>query len=148
MLHGDTNDQTETSAEMPEQVGEEIDLQYNDYIIQEEEEHQQSPEKRAREENSEDEAENEHPAKRVRLHARAGIEKQAARMLARSSQSLKPLSPGDNVAIPVSQFDRSNGDPPNVIGVIMAVHERGLFTVGTKSGRISGKLSRNQRTTR
>ena len=26
----------------------------------------------------------------------------------------------------------------------MAVHERGLFTVGTKSGRISGKLSRSQ----
>ena len=65
-------------------------------------------------------------------------------MLARSSQSLKPLSPGDNVAIPVSQFDRSNGDPPNVIGVILSIDEKGLFTIGTKSGKIRGKLSRRQ----
>ena len=144
MLHGDTNDQPGSSADMPEQVEEEIDLQYDDYIIQEEEEHQNSLEKRAREENSEDEAEDEHPAKRIRLQARAGIEKQAARMLSRSSQSLKPLSPGDNVAIPVSQFDRSNGDPPNVIGDILSVHGNGLFKVGTTSGRISGKLSRSQ----
>ena len=53
-------------------------------------------------------------------------------ILSRSSQSLKPLSPGDNDAIPVSQFDRSNGDPRNVIGVLLTVHENGLFTVGTK----------------
>ena len=62
MLHGDTNDQPGSSADIPEQMEEEIDLQYDDCIIQEEEEHQNSLEKRAREENSEDEDQDKHPA--------------------------------------------------------------------------------------
>ena len=64
-------------------------------------------------------------------------------MLARSKKSLRPLAPLDNVAVPVSQYDRSKGDPPNVLGVIMSVHNCG-YVVGTKSGVIKGKMARNQ----
>ena len=46
----------------------------------------------------------EHPAKRIREEARLGIEKQASRMVERSKRKLKPLSSGDNVAIPTSTF--------------------------------------------
>ena len=73
----------------------------------------------------------------------AGIKKQAAKMVARSSRSLKDLKIGDNVAVPVSQFDRSKGDAPNVIGVIISINEYG-YVVGTKSGIIRGVMARNQ----
>ena len=65
-------------------------------------------------------------------------------MVARSSQSLKNISLGDNVAVPISKFDRSFGDLPNVIGVVLSIHEKELYTIGTKSGKIKGKLSRSQ----
>ena len=153
MIQEGTNDESESSPDIPEQVEEETYQQYDDHDfmnddvpteVQVEDVPQNSPAKRNRCETSENEAEEEHPAKRVRIQARAGIEKQAERMLARSSKSLKPLSPGDNVAVPVSQFDRSNDDPPNVIGVILSIDDRGLLTVGTRSGKINGKLSRSQ----
>ena len=100
--------------------------------------------KRVRFQVTEDENEQDHPAKRVRLQARDGIKKQAARMVARSSQSLKNISPGDNVAVPISKFDRRFGDLPNVIGVVLSMHKKELYTIGTKSGKIKGKLSRSQ----
>ena len=65
-------------------------------------------------------------------------------MLSRSSWKLKPLSPGDNVIVPVPKLDRSNGDLPNIIGVILTIDEKGLYTIGTNSGKIKGKLSRGQ----
>jgi len=37
----------------------------------------------------------------------------------------------DNVAVPVSAFDRGKGDPPNVIGVVLAVGKSG-HTIGTE----------------
>ena len=103
------------------------------------------PAKRGRSEDCSNDGSDEevHPAKKARAIARAGIQKQAARMLARSKKSLRPLAPLDNVAVPVSQYDRSKGDPPNVLGVIMSVHNCG-YVVGTKSGVIKGKMARNQ----
>ena len=62
---------------------------------------QSAPAKRVRFQVSDDEDEQDHPSKRVRLQARGGIKKQAARMVARSSQSLKIISPGDIVAVPI-----------------------------------------------
>ena len=44
----------------------------------------------------------------------------------------------------MSQFDRSNGDLPNIIGVVLSIDDKGLFTIGTKSGRVKGKMSRSQ----
>ena len=84
----------------------------------------------------------EHPTKKIREDARLGIEKQAARMVERSRRKLKPLGPGDNVAIPTSQFDRSKLDSPNVIGVILSADEDG-HVVGTISGRVRGMIARS-----
>ena len=55
-----------------------------------------------------EDSENEHPTKKPRCQAKAGIETQAEEMLAKSTRRLQSLSPGDNVAVPVSKFDRSN----------------------------------------
>ena len=65
-------------------------------------------------------------------------------MVARSSQSLKNISLVDNVAVPISKFDRSFGDLPNVIGVVLTIHDKELYTIGTKSWKIKRKLSRSQ----
>ena len=64
-------------------------------------------------------------------------------MVARSTQSLRSVGVGDYVAVPVSPFDRSKGDPPNIIGVVVTVEESG-YTIGTRNGIIKGKLARNQ----
>ena len=64
-------------------------------------------------------------------------------MIERSKRKLKPLGPGDNVAVPISMFDRSKLDSPNVIGVILSADEDG-YVVGTKSGRVKGKMARSQ----
>ena len=91
-----------------------------------------------------EDSENEHPTKKPRCQAKAGIETQAEEMLAKSTRRLRSLSPGDNVAVPVSKFDRSNGDLPNIIGVILSIDDKDLYTIGTKSEKIKGKLSRSQ----
>ena len=64
-------------------------------------------------------------------------------MLTRSSKSLKAVKVGDNVAVPVPEFDRGKADPPNVIGIILKIDKDG-YTIGTKVGVINGKLARNQ----
>jgi len=84
-----------------------------------------------------------HPAKRSRETARRGLQQQAKRMLARSSKALPVVTEGANVAVPVSAFDRSKGDPPNVIGVIISVGNIG-YIIGTSRGIIKGRLARNQ----
>lgn len=102
----------------------------------------------ALDENEEDisstEEDSPHPGKRARKAALQGIQQQAKRMLVRSSKILRPLNVGDNVAVPVSEFDRGKVDPPNLIGIVMEVDESGYYTIGTKQGIIKGKLARNQ----
>ncbi|XP_064097650.1 KRAB-A domain-containing protein 2-like [Macrobrachium nipponense] len=53
-----------------------------------------------------------HPAKQARKEAEYGLQKQAQRMLARSTRSMRAVEVGDNVSVPVSQFNRSKGEPP------------------------------------
>lgn len=48
----------------------------------------------------------------------------------------------DNVLIPIPEFDRSRGDPPNLIGVVMDTNE-GKYKVGTKHGVVVHLLERN-----
>ena len=84
-----------------------------------------------------------HPAKRARIEACKGIEKQAKKMIARSTCTLRPLRIGDSIAVPVSQFDRSKGDPPNIIGLVLEFDQRG-YRIGTRSATIKGRLARNQ----
>ena len=54
---------------------------------------------------------------------------------------VKRVTPGDNVGVPISKFDRSFGDLPNVIGVVLARHEKQLYTIGTKSGKIKENIT-------
>ncbi|KAK7497299.1 hypothetical protein BaRGS_00011593 [Batillaria attramentaria] len=63
-------------------------------------------------------------------------------MVSRSTARIKPVEIGDNV-LPVPKFDRSRGDPANLLGVILDNGVNGL-RVGTKVGILSGKFPRNQ----
>ena len=79
--------------------------------------------------------------KKARLQARDGIQKAVAKMLSRSSRKLPSLSPGDNVAVPIPKFDKSNGNLPNIIGIILNINsENGLYIIGTKSGKTKRKI--------
>ncbi|KAI6660089.1 KRAB-A domain-containing protein 2-like isoform X1 [Oopsacas minuta] len=64
-------------------------------------------------------------------------------MIARSTRTLRPLCIGDSVAVPVSQFDRSKGDPPNIIGIVLEFDQSG-YQIGTRTAKIRGRLARNQ----
>ena len=64
-------------------------------------------------------------------------------MVSRSVKRLKPIDVGDNVVIPVSEFDRGRGDPANLVGVVLEKGEQG-FRVGTKAGILNVRFSRNQ----
>jgi hypothetical protein len=66
-------------------------------------------------------------------------------MLSRTSRKLRPLRVGDNVLVPVSEFDRGRGDPLNLLGVVVETNDtNGNVKVGTKAGFIQGWLSRSQ----
>ena len=80
----------------------------------------------------------------IRNDAVHNLRKQANRMLSRTYQKLRCLNVGDNVLIPVSEFDRGRGDPLNIIGVVLEKNENGSVKVGTKAGVIQGWLSRSQ----
>ena len=84
-----------------------------------------------------------HPAIGARKKAKLGLQQQATQMLARSTRSLRAVGVGDNVSVPVSQFDRSKGDPPNLVGVVLSAEDN-KYVIGTKGGIIKGKLARNQ----
>ncbi|KAI6655319.1 hypothetical protein LOD99_2154 [Oopsacas minuta] len=84
-----------------------------------------------------------HPARRARIEACKGIQKQAKKMIARSIRTLRPLRIGDSVAVPVSQFDRSKGDPPNISGIVLEFDQRG-YQIGTRTAKIRGRFARNQ----
>ncbi|XP_068209138.1 uncharacterized protein [Palaemon carinicauda] len=83
-----------------------------------------------------------HPAKQARKEAEYGLQKQDQRMLARSTRSMRAFDVGDNVSLPVSQFDHSKGDTPNIIGAVLAVEDSG-YVICIKSGNMNSKLDRN-----
>ena len=60
-----------------------------------------------------------------------------------TKRKLSELSVGNNVIIPISQYDRGPIDPRNILGVIEEVSEYG-YRVGTSVGTLSGYLCRNQ----
>ncbi|XP_066953249.1 uncharacterized protein [Macrobrachium rosenbergii] len=71
-----------------------------------------------------------HPAKQARKEAEYGLQKKAQRMLARSTRSMRAVDVGDNVSVPVSQFDRKK-ETPNIVGVVLAVEDSD-YVIGTK----------------
>lgn len=54
--------------------------------------------------------------KRKRQEAVEGLEKQAKKMLLESNKKFAPLNIGQNVTIPISEYDRSKADFRNIIG--------------------------------
>ena len=62
-------------------------------------------------------------------------------MLSKTYQKLRCLNVGDNVLIPMSEFDMERGDPLNTIGTVLEKKENGSVKVGTKEGVIQGWLS-------
>ena len=60
-----------------------------------------------------------------------------------TKQKLSELSVGNNVIIPIPQYDHGPTDPSNILGVIEEVSEYG-YRVCTSVGTLSGYLCRNQ----
>ena len=63
-------------------------------------------------------------------------------MVKRTRGKLQEASPGDCVAVFVSEFDRGRGDPANIVGVILEIKDN-KYRVGTKAGIIKNWLQRN-----
>ncbi|XP_071153655.1 uncharacterized protein [Mytilus edulis] len=84
------------------------------------------------------------PIIRARKHALSGQQIQADVLTKNTKQKLSELAVGDNVIIPIPQYDRAPTDPRNIQGVVVV--EVGNFDhcVGTIAGNLSVVLSRNQ----
>jgi hypothetical protein len=80
---------------------------------------------------------------KIRAEAARGLRKQAKKMLDRSVAKLKVLEVGDNVLVPVSEFDRGRADPPNLIGIVLRKETKG-YKIGTRAGVLQGIFARNQ----
>ncbi|XP_076089944.1 KRAB-A domain-containing protein 2-like [Mytilus galloprovincialis] len=83
------------------------------------------------------------PIIRARKRALSGQQIQADVLTRNTKQKLSELSVGDNVIIPIPQYDRAPTDPRNIQGVVVEVGNFG-YRVGTIAGNLSGVLSRNQ----
>jgi hypothetical protein len=60
-----------------------------------------------------------------------------------TKRKLSEFSVGNNVIIPIPQYDRGPTDPRNILGVIEEVSEYG-YRVGTSVGTLSVYLCRNK----
>jgi hypothetical protein len=78
----------------------------------------------------------------MRQIAAANLAQQATKMVLRSKGSLPEVVVGDNVSIPVPEFDRGRGDPANIIVVVMEAKD-GKFKIGTKHGVVESLMERN-----
>ena len=65
-----------------------------------------------------------------RKRARDSLVQQAERMLKRSRVQHSPGNPGDNVIMPIPMVDRGQGDPRNLIGVIIDRDVVGWWRLG------------------
>ena len=83
------------------------------------------------------------PIQHARKRALAGQQIQAEKLMRTKKRKLSEISVGNNVIIPIPQYDRGPTDPRNILGVIEEVSEYG-YRVGTSVGTLSGYLCRNQ----
>lgn len=83
------------------------------------------------------------PIQHARKRALSGQQIQAEKLMRTTKRKLSELSVGNNVIIPIPQYDRGPTDPRNILGVIEEVSEYG-YRVGTSVGTLSGYLCRNQ----
>ena len=83
------------------------------------------------------------PIQHARKRALSGQHIQAEKLMRTTKRKLSELSVGNNVIIPIPQYDRGPTYPRNILGVIEEVSEYG-YRVGTSVGTLSGYLCRNQ----
>ena len=69
---------------------------------------------------------------------------QAERMLKLSDRKFGEVSAGKTVRVPKPALDRSKGDPPNVLAMVLEVHENGLYRLGTRDGILKNLYARSQ----
>jgi hypothetical protein len=79
----------------------------------------------------------------ARTRALSGQQIQAEKLMRTTKRKLSELSVGNNVIIPIPQYDRGPTDPRNKLGEIEEVSEYG-YRVGTFVGTLSRYLCRNQ----
>lgn len=79
-----------------------------------------------------------------REDAKAGLEKQAEKMLTLSREKLPPAEIGQNVVVKVPDVDRGRLAPRSVLAVVLNVNESSLYKLGTKDGALERLYSRNE----
>lgn len=83
-------------------------------------------------------------AKRFRIAAREGLEKQAKKMKAVSSGKLEKPVIGQNVVIRNPEIDKSKIDPKSLITVVTDIKDDEYYELGTKVGKLAGLYTINQ----
>ncbi|XP_045471753.1 uncharacterized protein LOC123678661 [Harmonia axyridis] len=79
-----------------------------------------------------------------REDAKAGLEKQAEKMLTLSREKIPPAEIGQNVVVKVPDVDRGRLAPRSVLAVVLNVNESSLYKLGTKDGALERLYSRNE----
>ena len=75
--------------------------------------------------------------------ARGCLQRQASKMLRRTTAKFAEVKVGDTVSVPIPSPDRARGDPPNVVGVVVEKTDRGLYKIGNRKGIIDQTFPRN-----
>lgn len=83
-------------------------------------------------------------AKRFRIAAREGLEKQAKKMKAVSCGKLEKPIIGQNVVIKNPEIDKSKIDPKSLITVVTDIKDDEYYELGTKVGKLAGLYTLNQ----
>lgn len=83
-------------------------------------------------------------AKRFRKTAREGLEKQAKKMKAVSSEKLVKPVIGQNVIIKNPEFDKAKMDPKSLITVVTDIKDDEYYELGTRVGKLAGLYTINQ----
>ena len=83
--------------------------------------------------------------KEQRAGAKHKQKENANKMLKESNKRFKPAELGDTVMIPIPDVDKGKIDQPNIPAVVISKDDHtGLFTLGTRHGRLDSQFSRNQ----
>ncbi|KAJ8953312.1 hypothetical protein NQ318_012106, partial [Aromia moschata] len=79
-----------------------------------------------------------------RKTAAENLVKQAKKMKTFSDKSHPPANVGDNVTIPIQDFDKGKGDLRNIIGVILQTNGEGFYKIGTEHGILQKLYCRSE----
>ena len=82
--------------------------------------------------------------KDIREQVNTNQKRSATSMLESARKKLKVAGLNDSVRVPIPLVDRAKTDHRNLLGLIVAVDESGLFQIRTKVGLLASKFARNQ----